>query len=275
MSLRFPKLLSILFFCAACDARVLRVCADPNNLPFSNQANAGLENKLAQIIAKDLGASLQTTWWAGRKSLVRQTLGAGKCDVILGYLAGSESVATTRPYYRSTYVFVEKPGRKAAITSLLDTRLDRMRIGINMVGQDYAPPAQALARRGVQLHAFSLFGEYGEPDPAAKLIDAVQQGEVDLAIAWGPVGGYFASQLKPSLTVVPVTPAQYMGMPFTFDIVVAVRPDDIALRDELDQSLARNCAAIQDLLNDYHIPAPLEGQIPCDGSPRTPSVSSR
>src|SRR5215208_1499473 len=129
--------------------RVLRVCADPNNLPFSNARQEGFENKIAALVARDLRADLRYTWAAQRRGFVRSTLGAGECDVVMGVPAGLDRVSTTSPYYRSTYVFVSRRDGAADIRSLDDPRLRRVRVGVQMIGDDYAnsPPAHALARR--------------------------------------------------------------------------------------------------------------------------------
>lgn len=205
-------------------ARVLNVCADPNNLPFSNQTGAGFENKLAELVAKDLGVDLQYTWWPQRKSFLKNSLLAGKCDVVLGIPAETESVLATQPYYRSTYVIVERHGIAPPISSLADERLARLRIGVHVVADDYAPPAHALARRGLSanLVAFSLFGPDREPDPPSKIVQAVAAGDVDVAIVWGPFAGYFARSARQPLDISPVTPAMWMGIPFTFEISMAV-----------------------------------------------------
>jgi len=255
-----------MFFAAVCDARVLRVCADPNNLPFSNEARAGFENKLAEMVARDLDAQLEYAWWSERKSFVRNSLAAGKCDVVLGIAESVESVLATQPYYRSTYVFVSKKKRDLRISSLADERLANLRIGIHVVGDDYAPPAHALARRGLSANivGFSLFGAYGQPNPAANIVDAVEKGDVDVAIVWGPFAGYFAKAQTDPLEISPVTPPAWMGVPFTYGIAMGVRPGDEALKTELDRVLARECAQIAKLLSSYGIPTVPGGQ-PCGG----------
>ncbi len=172
----------------------LRVCADPNNLPFSNEAREGFENRLAAMVARDLGAKLEYTWWSQRKSFIKNSLDAGRCDVLMGIPAALDSIEVTKPYYRSTYVFVSRQDRALRVCSLDDARFEKWRIGIHVVGDDYAPPAVALARRGLaaNLVGYSLFGSYGEANPPAKLVDAVERGDVDVAIVWGPFAGYFA-----------------------------------------------------------------------------------
>src|SRR3954466_15491304 len=131
---------------AAEPGRVLRVCADPNNLPFSNERAEGFENRLAELVAKELGAKVENTWYAPGRGYLRNSLNADLCDVVMGVPSALDTVAVSKPYYRSTYVFVS---RHSGIESLNDPRLKKMRIGVQMVGDDYAPPAYALAHNGL------------------------------------------------------------------------------------------------------------------------------
>ncbi len=269
----------LIFLVAAGDAhgRTLRVCADPNNLPFSNERGGGFENRLAGLIARDLDATVEYTWFSQRKSFIKNSLGEGKCDLVMGAPAGMPGVAVTRPYYTSTYVFVSRADRKLAVTSLLDPRLSEWRIGIHVVDNDYAPPARALAARGLaaNIRGYSLFGQYGEENPPARILDALARGDVDVAIVWGPLAGYFASRQKARLELNPVSPASFLGVPFTYEIAIAVRPEDETLRAEIDAAVGRQCAAIQALLAEYGVPQISGERALCDSPPRSSSVSSR
>jgi mxaJ protein len=242
--------------CMAAEQSVLRVCADPNNMPFSNQRGDGFENKVAELIAGKFGAKLEYTWWSERKSFIKNSLGQGRCDAVMGVPSALDSITATKPYYRSTYVFVSRSDRNLNIRSLDDPRLANWRVGIHVVGDDYAPPAYALARRGItsNIVGFSLFGEYGEPNPPARLIDAVARGDLDVGIVWGPFAGYFAKGVKASLDVVPVSPAVFLAVPFTYDISLGVRKDNNALKAELDSVLESESAAIQQILSEYGVP---------------------
>ncbi|HEX4748176.1 MAG TPA: quinoprotein dehydrogenase-associated putative ABC transporter substrate-binding protein [Bryobacteraceae bacterium] len=235
---------------------VLKVCADPNNLPFSNQQQQGFENKLADLIATNMNAKVEYTWWSQHKNFGKQSLNVGACDVVLGVTAGMQDVLTTTPYYRSTYVFVSRQDRGLQIKSLLDPQLATLRIGMHIVGDDFAPPAIALARQGItkNIVGFSLFGDYGEVNPPRKLIDAVASGDIDVAISWGPFAGYFAQQAKTPLVITPVTPAAFLGIPFAYDISAAVRQGNETLKAELDRILQTQSATVQRILAQYGIP---------------------
>jgi mxaJ protein len=239
--------------------RTLRVCADPNNLPFSNERGEGFENALAALIADDLGARVEYTWRAQRRGFVRETLRAGLCDVMLSAPTSFELVATTAPYYRSTYVFVRRRDASFDVRSFDDPVLQRLRIGVQIIGDDYAntPPAHALGRRGLAQNVvgYTVYGDYGAPNPPARIIDAVARGDVDVAVAWGPLAGYFASREPVSLEITPVSPQIDLPfLPFAFDIAIGVRRDDVALRDELDDVLRRRRADVDALLERFAFP---------------------
>lgn len=235
---------------------VLRVCADPNNLPFSNQRQQGFENKLAELVAAGMQTKVEYTWWSLRGSLVKNTLNAGRCDVLMGVPESLDQVTATRPYYQSTYVFVSRRDRNLHIASLADPRLSDLKIGIHVAGDDLAPPAYALARRGItgNVQGFSLFGPYGEENPPRKLIDAVERGDIDVAIVWGPFAGYFAECAKTALDVTPVAPPSFFGVPFTYGISIGVRQGNVALKEAIDRVLQTQSAGIQALLAQYGVP---------------------
>ena len=238
---------------------VLAVCADPNNLPFSNDRLEGFENKLADIVAKDLSRRVRYTWLPQRRGFVRNTLRAGRCDVLMGVPSSFELARPTIPYYRSTYVFVYRKDRGIAVRSMDDSILHRVRIGVHAIGDDYAnvPPAEALAQRHIvqNVVGYSIYGDYSRPNPPADLITAVTRGDVDVAIAWGPLAGYFAKQQAVALEIVPVTPQiDVPFLPFVFDISMAVRRGDDSLRALLDAALIRRKAEIRRLLDSYGVP---------------------
>jgi mxaJ protein len=253
--------------------RVLRVCADPNNLPFSNARLEGFENEIAALVARDLGADLRYAWAAQRRGFVRNTLGAGECDVVMGVPAGFERVSTTAPYYRSTYVFVSRRDRGLDVSSFDDPRLRHLRVGVQMIGDDYAntPPAHALARRGIVANVvgYSVYGDYARPDPPARIVQAVADGSVDVAVVWGPLAGYFARRAAVPLRLTPVRPSlDPPALPLAFDIAMGVRRGDDALRRELDGVLARRAAEIDAILRRYGVP-----RLPRGGSVALASVA--
>ncbi len=238
-------------------ARVLRVAADPNNLPFSNDRREGFENRIAELLADELGAALEYQWWPQRRGFFRETLGSGRADVVIGVPAGFERVLTTRAYYTSAYVFVQPLG-DPALRSLDDPTLARLRIGVQLAGDDgnNTPPAHALARRGLveNVRGYTLTGDYAADSPPSAIVAAVARGEIDVALAWGPMAGFFASRQTPPLAVVPIAPCDCPGLPLRFSIAVGVARDQPALRDEIDAILARRSEDILRILDAYHVP---------------------
>jgi mxaJ protein len=267
MSSRYRKRLALalamLALGVACTAapprRELRVCADPNNLPYSNRKLEGFENRLAEMVAKDLHATVRYTWWPQHRGFIRNTLKAGKCDVLLGLPESVELAQTTRPYYRSTYVFVYRRDRGIAVRSLDDPALHQLRVGVQLIGDDgtNSPPAHALAKRGViqNVVGYSVYADYSQPNPPARIVEAVARGDVDVAVVWGPLAGYFAPRQGVPLTLVPVSPQiDRPFLPFVFDISMAVRRGDEKLHAELDSFIERRQPEIDALLARYGVP---------------------
>jgi quinoprotein dehydrogenase-associated probable ABC transporter substrate-binding protein len=190
---------------------------------------------------------------------VRNTLKTGACDVVMGVPADYELTLTTKPYYRSSYVFVSQRQRNLKLSSLDDARLRALKIGVHTIGDDYSnvPPAHALTARGIvdNVRGFSIYGDYARADPPRALIDAVARGDIDLAIAWGPLAGYFAQRAEVALDTVPVSPQQAgEGLPMTFEIAIGVRRDDLDRKRQLDAVLARRAGEIRALLVSYGVP---------------------
>jgi len=240
-------------------AREFRVCADPNNLPFSNQRLEGFENRIAELIAKDLDATLNYTWWPQRRGFIRNTLRAGACDVVMGLPYGYEPVLTTKPYYRSTYVFLYRKDRHLDIRSFDDPTLHQLRIGVQLIGDDNAntPPVHALSNRGIvgNLVGYTVYGDYSQENPPARIVDGVVAGDVDLAIVWGPLAGYFAKKASVELEVVPVSPSiDVPFLPFVFAISLGVRRGEEAFKEELETVLDQRRNEIRRILEEYGVP---------------------
>jgi mxaJ protein len=241
------------------ERRVLRVCADPNNLPFSNQKQEGFENKIAALIARELNATVEYTWWAQRRGFIRNTLKAGTCDVVMGVPSSYELALTTAPYYRSTYAFVYRKSSGLNIRSFDDPVLHNVRVGVQLIGDDFAnsPPAHALSNRHIieNVKGYSVYGDYAQASPPARIVEAVARGEVDVAVVWGPLAGYFAKRQRVALEVVPVSPQIDLPyLPFVFDISIGVRRGENAFREQLDEIINRRSGDIEKILDDYGVP---------------------
>lgn len=240
-------------------ARELVVCADPSNLPYSNDRGEGFEDRIARVLADELHASLRTVYNMQRRSFLRRTLNAGRCDVVIGLPSGLEGVRTGRPYYTSSYAFVAKAGSGALPRDFDDPALKKLKIGLQAIGAEGAntPPAGSLAARGLadRVVGFPMWAEAEVESPPARIVDAVADGSIDLAVIWGPFAGYFARRHGTQLQVVPVTgdPARPQ-LAYTFPIALGVRKADGALLDELDAALDRRRADVDAILSEYGIP---------------------
>ncbi len=242
---------------AADPPRELRVCADPNNFPFSNERLEGFENKIAEVIANDMNASVRYTWHPQRRGFIRETLKAGLCDLVIGVPTGYDLVLTTKPYYRSTYVFVYPKNKNLDLRSFDDPVLRTINIGVHAFGEDGAnsPPVHALARRGIvrNVVGFTLFAT--DDSPPGKIIDDVAAGKIDVAIVWGPFAGYFAKKQPIELAVWPVSPSTDRGtLPFTYEVSMGVRRDDNAFKEQVEGILNRRPGEIRKILEDYGAP---------------------
>jgi mxaJ protein len=236
---------------------MLRVCSDPNNMPFSNRKGEGFENKIAELIAKDWGKPLAYSWWPARRGFVRGTLSARRCDVVIGVPAGYDPVASTRPYYRSAYVLIYPASKSYDIKSFDDPLLKKLRIGVNLIGDDYAnpPPVQVLAQHGVHnLKGYSVFGDYSKESPPHEIVEAVANGEVDAAIVWGPMAGYYVKRSKTPLKVSPLPPSDDPNLPFDYNVAMGVRRADKALQAKLEETLERRKEDIRKILDEYGVP---------------------
>jgi quinoprotein dehydrogenase-associated probable ABC transporter substrate-binding protein len=238
------------------EGRVLRVCADPDNLPFSNRKAEGFDNRIAMLLAQELGDSLAYVWWPQRRGFVRNTLRARDCDVLLGVPAGFDPVLETRPYYRSAYSLVYPIARAPGLQSLDDPRLRQLRIGVNLIGEDYThtPPVHALLKRGISSNVTGFSTFYGEEHHPGEIIDSLASGNIDVAVVWGPLAGFFGKRSAVPLTIVPLPDDSASGFQFAFDVGVGVRRADKELRSRLDTILDRRRPEIEQLLREYGVP---------------------
>ncbi len=240
------------------NAEPLRVCADPNGLPYSNRKAQGFENELAKLVGEGLSREVTYLWWPQRRGFLRQ-LRDGHCDAVMGVPAGLDRVLTTRPYYRSGYVFLSREGSGVEPESLNSDVLRDVRVGVHLIGDDYAnsPPAHALSDRGIvdNVVGYSVFGDYGTDSPPRALVDAVGSGEVDVAIVWGPIAGFFRRDQPKPLRMRFVPPSEETAtLPFRYDMAIAVRPADEALHRAIDEVLRSRQQAVAGILERFGIP---------------------
>jgi quinoprotein dehydrogenase-associated probable ABC transporter substrate-binding protein len=236
---------------------VIRVCADPDNMPLSNQKGEGFEQKIAELIANEWNAKIEYAWWPVRRGFFARALNGRYCDIAIQAPADFDMAGVTKPYFRSGYVFVTRKDSGLDIKSLSDPRLKKLKIGVNLLNSDAenTPPAMALSRYGVvgNLVGFSTF--YTDTERPEDIVNAVAKKDVDVAIVWGPLAGYFAKDSPVPLLLVPLAEKDSLSaMPFRFNIGMGVRRRDRALRDSLQTVLERKGPEIQAILRQYGIP---------------------
>lgn len=255
MSFRFPSLAAAALLCAsAAQADELRVCADPDNLPFSNAKGEGFENHIINLLAQGMGRTVTYVWTTERRATAIEVMARGRCDVVPGAIAGAAGVMTTRAYMHSAYALVSRDDVR--VTGFDDPQMKRLRIGVQSVGDDaVTPPVEALLSRGLagNLRPYTLHGNASDPNTAGGMVHAVAARDIDAAVLWGPFAGYYAARQDIALNVVAVAAAP-QDPPMDFAISMAVRSGDVALRDALDRALAANRPAITAILGDYHVP---------------------
>jgi mxaJ protein len=226
-------------------------------MPLSNQKGEGFEQKIAELIGKEWNTKIEYAWWPVRRGFFSRALNGRYCDVAIEAPAGLDMAGVTQPYFRSGYVFLTRKDSGLDITSLADPRLKKLKIGVNLLHSDAenTPPAMALSRYGVvgNLIGYSTF--YTDEDRPEDIIEAVAKKEVDVAIVWGPLAGYFAQRSKVPLAVVPLAERDSLSdFPFRFNIAMGVRRRDTELKDSLDALLTRKGPEIQAILKQYNVP---------------------
>lgn len=242
---------------APLDPEKIRVCADPDNMPSSNDKLEGYENKLATLISQELKAKLEYVWYPTRRGYFR-ILNGMYCDLAMEVPAGLDMAGATKAYFRSGYVFVTRKGSGLDdINSLADPRLKKVKIGVNIYTSDAenSPPAMALSHYGVvgNLVGFSTF--FDESNRPEDIVNAVAKKDVDLAIAWGPLAGYYAKSATVPLILTPLPAKDSLSdFPFQYNIGIAVRRSDKEFKDSLNAVLTRRQPDVQAILKEYAVP---------------------
>ena len=239
------------------EAGLIRVCADPDNMPSSNNKGEGFENKIAELIASELKSKPDYVWYPTRRGYFR-ILNGMYCDLALEAPAGLDMAGVTKPYFRSGYVFVARQGSGLEdLKSLADPRLKKLKIGVNMYTSDAenSPPAMALSRYGVVGNLKGYFTFYSDQERPEDIIKGVANKDVDIAIAWGPLAGYFTKQLNAPLTLTPLPARDSLSdIPFQYNMGIAVRRRDKEFRDSLQAVLTRRKADIDAILKQFNVP---------------------
>jgi len=248
------------------EGSVIRVCADPDNLPASNEQSEGYENKIAELLAHTWGDKLEYAWWPVRRGFFSRALNGRYCDVAITAPAGLDMAGVTQPYFKSSYVIVYRKDSGLALRSLADTTFRHLKIGVHLLNADAenTPPAMAMSRFGSvgNLIGFgTFFSEKG--DRPEDIFKALIDRKIDVAIVWGPMAGYFVKKMNAPLVVQPVQEDSVDGIPFAFGIGMAVRRRDRTLRDSLQVFLEQNRPAIDAILKDFGVPTlPLDSTAP-------------
>lgn len=234
------------------DKTTLRVCSDPGNMPFSNKAGEGYENKIAELIAKDLNVPVGYTWFPQATGFVRQTLRAGRCDVIMGFVQGDELVQNTNHYLRSAYVIISKKDSGLdGLVNLDDERLKSKKIGVTAG----SPPSTIMAMNGLigNSRPYALVIDRRYESPSEQMIKDLEKGEIDAAVLWGPIGGYYAKRASVPMTVQPLV-KETKGPRQAYRITFGVRPNDQEWKRELNKLIAKNQKQINAILMEYGVP---------------------
>jgi quinoprotein dehydrogenase-associated probable ABC transporter substrate-binding protein len=230
----------------------LRVCADPANMPFSNDKNEGFENKIAEIVAAELKVQVEYTWFPQATGFIRQTLFAKRCDVVIGYAQGDELVLNTNHYYRSTYALLYRAGTGLdGVVSLADPRLKDRRIGV-IAG---TPPGSIMAQLGLIQRAkpYPLMVDRRYDSPGERMINDIRSGDIDAGVLWGPIAGYFAAKGGDKLLVVPLL--KETGTPrMAYRITFGVRNLEDDWKRQLNAVIAKRQSDIDALLLQFGVP---------------------
>jgi mxaJ protein len=268
-------------------AGVMRVCADPDNMPLSNQKGEGFEQKIAELIAREWKSKIEYAWWPVRRGFFSRALNGRYCDIAMEAPSGLDIASVTKPYFRSGYVFVTRKDSGLDIKSLADPRLKRLKIGVNILNSDAenTPPAMALSRYGVVGNLVGYPTFYTDTVRPEDIVVAVAKKDIDVGIVWGPLAGYFVKNSSVQLTMQPLVEKDSLtDFPFRFNIAMGVRRRDKELRDSLEAVLERKAPEIQAILKEYGVPTfPIvtetrggdEAKSPAKSTPAAPADSAR
>ena len=266
--------LAILFTAASglggeASAGVIRVCADPDNMPFSNDKGEGFENKLAEMIGAKLDDTVDYTWFSESSGYVPNAVGSDACDLIMGYAQGTGLIEDSNPYYRTSYVLIYRQGNSslAGVDRLSDPRLKGKRIGLFA----RTPPASILALYGLAANTEPFEVNAGESasKAAEAMIEEIASGKLDAGLLWGPVGGYYAQRSSVPLTMVPLV-KENAGPSTIYGITLGLRPNDPQWKHQINKVIAENEREIDGILQSYNVPV-----LDQDGNPIAPSAAER
>jgi len=256
-------------FAGKASAGVLRVCADPDNMPFSNDKGEGFENKLAELIAAKLNDTLEYTWFSESSGYVPNAVGSDACDLIMGYAQGTGLIDDSNPYYRTSYVLIYRKGDSdlTGVDRLSDPRLKGKRIGLFA----RTPPASLLALYGLAEDADEFEVNAGESasKAAEAMIGEIASGKLEAGILWGPVGGYYAQQSSVPLTLVPLI-KENAGPSTIYGITLGLRPNDPQWKHQINKVIAESEHEIDGILQRYNVPVLDE-----NGNPIAPATADR
>jgi quinoprotein dehydrogenase-associated probable ABC transporter substrate-binding protein len=236
------------------DRDALRVCADPSNMPFSDQNGQGFENKLAELVAEKTGRkSVAYTWYPMVVGFVRRTIRENRCDIIMGYAQGDPLVQNTNAYYRSAYVLVYKKGRGLdGIETLTDPRLAGKRVGV----VQNTPPSTHLVKAGLMKTAKIyplMIDTRVTPSVAESMLKDMDAGAIDAGVLWGPMAGYYVKKAGDDFVMVPLVHEQTSPR-LAYRITMGVRPSDQDWKRELNRLIRENQKEINNLLIGYGVP---------------------
>src|SRR3954466_3049772 len=250
MSSLFRSGMFLLLFSLPTLAATLKVCADPDNLPYSNKRASGFENRLAYLIGSGLHEQGQFVWARPRRGFLRERVNKGECDVLMSVPVGMRGVLASKPYLRSSYVFVTRADRDLDISSFDDPQLKKLKIGVQTLDDEYAPPAQALGKRGMltNIVGYEPFGKV-----PGKIVSDVANGKLDTAVVWGPLAGFYARRSRKKLRLTPGQPDHEGALPFAYDLAVGVAKNKPELVGRINQVLAEKHRAISLLLTSFGI----------------------